>query len=445
MSSLLRERFSKPVDAFAEKFVASTKADEQLVLADIEGSIAHTKMLTQQGILTQKDGAQILQGLDRVKKEYEDGDFVLDVAQEDVHMNVESRLGEVGAKIHAARSRNDQVALDMRLWLKEQIRALLDEIMQFQGVLRRKAIEEAKTVMPGVTHLQHAQPIVFGHVLLSFKEAVERDYLRLQDCLKRTDVSPLGACAMAGTSLPTDPAVSAKELGMSKVFANSIDAVSDRDFAVEFTFCCSLIVTHLSQIAENLILWSTPEFGFIELPDELCTSSSIMPQKKNPDLVELVRGKAGAVYGQLVNLLTTLKALPLGYNRDLQETKPPVFEVAETTRHSLQAIHMAIEGLEVNRDRMREEADDYQLLAADLAEYLAAKGVPFREAHGAVARLMKGCEEEGVTPKEMDVQKLRSFHPKFQGDVLDILTPEASVAGKLSPGGTAPANVERSA
>ncbi len=445
MSSLLRERFSKPVDAFAEKFVASTKADEQLVLADIEGSIAHTKMLTQQGILTQKDGAQILQGLDRVRKEYEDGDFVLDVAQEDVHMNVESRLGEVGAKIHAARSRNDQVALDMRLWLKEQIRALLDEIMQFQGVLRRKAIEEAKTVMPGVTHLQHAQPIVFGHVLLSFKEAVERDYLRLQDCLKRTDVSPLGACAMAGTSLPTDPAVSAKELGMSKVFANSIDAVSDRDFAVEFTFCCSLIVTHLSQIAENLILWSTPEFGFIELPDELCTSSSIMPQKKNPDLVELVRGKAGAVYGQLVNLLTTLKALPLGYNRDLQETKPPVFEVAETTRHSLQAIHMAIEGLEVNRDRMREEADDYQLLAADLAEYLAAKGVPFREAHGAVARLMKGCEEEGVTPKEMDVQKLRSFHPKFQGDVLDILTPEASVAGKLSPGGTAPANVERSA
>ncbi len=445
MSSLLRERFSKPVDAFAEKFVASTKADEQLVLADIEGSIAHTKMLTQQGILTQKDGAQILQGLDRVRKEYEDGDFVLDVAQEDVHMNVESRLGEVGAKIHAARSRNDQVALDMRLWLKEQIRALLDEIMQFQGVLRRKAIEEAKTVMPGVTHLQHAQPIVFGHVLLSFKEAVERDYLRLQDCLKRTDVSPLGACAMAGTSLPTDPAVSAKELGMSKVFANSIDAVSDRDFAVEFTFCCSLIVTHLSQIAENLILWSTPEFGFIELPDELCTSSSIMPQKKNPDLVELVRGKAGAVYGQLVNLLTTLKALPLGYNRDLQETKPPVFEVAETTRHSLQAIHMAIEGLEVNRDRMREEADDYQLLAADLAEYLAAKGVPFREAHGAVARLMKGCEEEGVTPKELDVQKLRSFHPKFQGDVLDILTPEASVAGKLSPGGTAPANVERSA
>ena len=226
---------------------------------------------------------------------------------------------------------------------------------------------------------------------------------------------------------------------------NSIDAVSDRDFAAEFTFCCSLIVTHLSQIAENLIIWSTPEFGFIELPDELCTSSSIMPQKKNPDLVELVRGKAGAVYGQLVNLLTTLKALPLGYNRDLQETKPPVFEVAETTRHSLQAIHMAIEGLEVNRDRMREEADDYQLLAADLAEYLAAKGVPFREAHGAVARLMKGCEEEGVTPKEMDVQKLRSFHPKFQGDVLDILTPEASVAGKLSPGGTAPANVERSA
>ncbi|MDP6957762.1 MAG: argininosuccinate lyase [Planctomycetota bacterium] len=445
MSSLLRERFSKPVDAFAEKFVASTKADEQLVLADIEGSIAHTKMLTRQGILTQKDGVQILQGLDRVKKEYESGDFVLDVSQEDVHMNVESRLGEVGAKLHAARSRNDQVALDMRLWLKDQIRALLDEIMKFQGVLRRKAIEEAGTVMPGVTHLQHAQPIVFGHALLSFKEAVERDYRRLEDCLKRTDVSPLGACAMAGTSLPTNPSVSAQELGMSKVFANSIDAVSDRDFAAEFTFCCSLIVTHLSQIAENLIIWSTPEFGFIELPDELCTSSSIMPQKKNPDLVELVRGKAGAVYGQLVNLLTTLKALPLGYNRDLQETKPPVFEVAETTRHSLQAIHMAIEGLEVNRDRMREEADDYQLLAADLAEYLAAKGVPFREAHGAVARLMKGCVEEGVTPNEMNIQKLRSFHPKFQGDVLDILTPEASVAGKVSPGGTAPANVERSA
>lgn len=445
MSNLLRERFSKPVDAFAEKFVASIDADEQLVLADIRGSVAHTKMLARQGILTQKDAVQILDGLARVRKEFEDGEFVLDVAQEDVHMNVESRLGEAGAKIHAARSRNDQVALDMRLWLKDQVRELLDEIVSFQVVLRRKAIEEAATVMPGVTHLQHAQPIVFGHVLLSFKEAVERDYGRLEDCLKRIDVSPLGACAMAGTSLPTNPVESARELGMAKVFANSIDAVSDRDFAAEFVFACSLLVTHLSQVAENLILWSTPEFGFIQLPDELCTSSSIMPQKKNPDLVELVRGKAGSVYGQLINLLTTLKALPLGYNRDLQETKPPLFEVAQTTRHSLRAIHLAIDGLVVNRKRMREEADDYQLLAADLAEYLAAKGVPFREAHGAVARLMKACVEEGVTPKEMGIQKLRSFHPKFQENVLDILSPEASVAGKTSPGGTAPANVERSA
>ncbi len=406
MKALLRDRFSEPANEFARKFVASIEADKALVPFDIRGSIAHAKMLAKQGLLSKKDGAALVAGLGKLLKE----GVKLDVAHEDVHMNVEKALGAIGAKLHAARSRNDQVALDLRLWLKAAAGAILDEILALQKSLRHRALEHATTVMPGITHLQHAQPVSFANVLGCWSEQLERDYGRFRDCLRRADVSPLGACALAGTSLPIDPAMTAKELGFSNVFPNSIDAVRDRDFAADFEFACSMTMTHLSQIAEMLVLWSTPEFGFLELPDALCTSSSIMPQKKNPDMIELVRGKAGGVYGALVNLLATLKGLPLGYNRDLQETKPPVFEVAETTRLSLHAIGLAVRDGKVDTKKMRASVED-AMFATDMAEDLTAKGMPFREAHSVVAKLMKkGGKPEGLrmTPEESVARRERS-------------------------------------
>lgn len=432
---MLRDRFTEPANDFAWNFVASIDADEHLVPFDIRGSIAHARMLANQGLLSKEDGEALIAGLEKLLAE----GLKLDVAHEDVHMNVEKALGKVGEKLHAARSRNDQVALDLRLWLKDATRRILDEIVELQKSLKHQALRHAKTILPGITHLQHAQPVVLGHVLLAWREQLERDYQRFVDCRKRADVSPLGACALAGTSLPIDPKQTAAELGFSKVFANSIDAVSDRDFAAEFAFACSMTMTHLSQVAEMLVLWSTPEFGFVVLPDSLCTTSSIMPQKKNPDMIELVRGKAGGVYGSLVNLLTTLKGLPFGYNRDLQETKPPVFEAAKQTRLSLYAVRLAIDGMKVDAKRMLEGVEP-AMLATDLAEYLTAKGVPFREAHSVVAKLMKNFDG-----RKLKLAQLKAVHPAFGKDVLALLTPEQSVAGRKSPGGTSPENVERSA
>jgi len=446
MAQIIRERFSKPADEFAAKFVASIDADANLVVQDIQGSIAHAKMLQHQGILKEQEATAIVQGLEKILHEWNSGQFRLDVANEDVHMNVEKRLlsvidPAVGAKLHTARSRNDQVALDLRLWTRAATGQILGLIRTLQTSLVRRAREHAETIFPGITHLQHAQPIVFGHVLLCYHDRLGRDAGRFEDSLQRTTVSPLGACAMAGTSIGTDPAFTTKELGLSATFTNSIDAVSDRDFAAEFTAACSILMVHLSQIAEDMIYWSTPEFNFVELPDELCTSSSIMPQKKNPDMIELVRGKAGTVFGHLVNLLATLKAQPLGYNRDLQETKPPVFGAGETARLSLRAVRLAIDGMKVRADRMLAQASDPQMLATDLAEYLAKKGMPFREAHGAVARLMKHCAEADLSPAKMKIAELRKFSESFDKDVFDLLTPKASVGSKTSPGGTAPALV----
>jgi argininosuccinate lyase len=450
VAQIIRERFSKPADEFAAKFVASIEADANLVVQDIHGSIAHAKMLHHRKILTEPETVAIVHGLEKILHEWSTGQFTLDVANEDVHMNVEKRLlGEidpaVGAKLHTARSRNDQVALDLRLWtwaVTEEIRGLIRELLKS---LATRAKEHAETIFPGITHLQHAQPIVFGHVLLCYHDRLARDAGRFEDSLHRVTVSPLGACAMAGTSIDTDPAVTAKELGLPATFTNSIDAVSDRDFAAEFVSACSILMVHLSQMAEDLIYWSTPEFGFVELPDELCTSSSIMPQKKNPDMIELVRGKAGTVFGHLINLLTTLKAQPLGYNRDLQETKPPVFGAAETARLSLRAIKLGIDGMKVKTERMLEQASDPQMLATDLAEYLAKRGVPFREAHGTIARLMKHCAEKNLSPAKMKLADLRKHSETFEKDVFDLLTPKASVDGKTSPGGTAPALVAKRA
>jgi argininosuccinate lyase len=445
VSELIRERFSRPADEFAARFVASIGADQNLVPQDIRGSIAHAKMLGKQGILTEQETIGIVCGLEQVLREWTSGDLRLTVAHEDVHMNVEKRLielaGEIGARLHTARSRNDQVSLDLRLWIREAGREILAGIASLQEALARRAGEHARTIFPGITHLQHAQPVVFGHVLLCYHDRLSRDAGRFQDALRRADVSPLGACALAGTSLPIDPKATAKDLGFPGAFTNSIDAVSDRDFAAEFVFACSMLMTHLSQAAEDLVLWSSPEFGFVELPDELCTSSSIMPQKKNPDMIELVRGKASGVVGHLVGLLGTLKALPLGYNRDLQETKPPVFAAAETARLSLTALEKAVAGMKVLAPRMLQGASDPQMLATDLAEYLAARGVPFRKAHGAVAVLMKHCSEQGTSPDRMSLAELRSYSKAFEEDLFKALNPEASVAAKRSPGGTAPALV----
>jgi len=450
MAQNIRERFSKPADEFAAKFVASIDADQNLVAQDIQGSIAHAKMLGQQGILTEQEMIGIVLGLEHILNDWKAGKFVLDVSHEDVHMNVERRLVEfvgpaIGHKLHTARSRNDQVALDLRLWTKTAGEEILQALKKLQSTLAVKAKDHSETIFPGITHLQHAQPVVFGHVLLCYHDRLVRDQGRFEDALKRANVSPLGACAMAGTSIDTNPAITALELGFASTFTNSIDAVSDRDFAVEFVSACALLMAHLSQMAEDLIYWSTPEFGFVELPDELCTSSSIMPQKKNPDMIELVRGKAGTVYGHLMNLLTTLKAQPIGYNRDLQETKPPVFGAADTARLSLRAMQLAFDGMTVRVERMLAMASDPQMLATDLAEYLAKKGMPFREAHGVVARLMKHCAEKDLSPAKMKIGELRKFSEQFEKDVFELLTPKSSVQAKTSPGATAPALVAQRA
>ena len=448
MSELIRERFDKPADEFAARFVASIDADARLVEQDIRGSIAHATMLQARGILSEAERAALVGGLEQVLQEWRAGTFTLTVANEDVHMNVEKRLTQLvppatAAKLHTARSRNDQVALDLRLWMRDAVRGILEELAALQLALARQARAHAATLFPGITHLQHAQPVVFGHVLLAYHDRTLRDAGRLGDALRRLDVSPLGACAMAGTSLPIDPAVTAKTLEFAGgAFTNSIDAVSARDAAAEVVGACAILMAHLSQMAEDFILWSTPEFGFVDLPDELCTSSSIMPQKKNPDMIELVRGKAGGVLGAFVNLVTTLKGLPVGYNRDLQETKPPVFEAATTARLSVVAMRKAVEGMLVREDRMGAQAADPQMLATDLAEYLAARGVPFRDAHGAVARLMKQCAQAGASPAKLGLAELKQVNPAFEQDVFALLTPRASVEGKRSPGGTAPSQVE---
>lgn len=449
MARLLRERFSRPPDPFAGRFVASVADDRRLVEADVRGSIAHARMLGRRGILRGRDVRAIVGGLRGILREWRRGRWDLREDLEDVHMNVEARLtrrtGEAGARLHTARSRNDQVALDLRLWVLEAGEGILRESRGLRRILAQRALRHAETLFPGMTHLQHAQPVVFGHVLLAYQDRLERDEGRFRDALRRTAVSPLGACALAGTSFPIDPAGTARELGMAGTFANSLDAVGDRDFAVEFVSACALLMVHLSQMAEDLVLWSAPEFGFVELPDELCTSSSIMPQKKNPDLVELVRGKAAGVAGNLVALLGTLKGLPLGYNRDLQETKPPVFAAAEAALGSLRAMARAVRGLRVREDRMREAASDPGMLGADLAEYLVRKGMPFRRAHGAVARLMRDAAREGADFRHWPLERLRSYSTAFGPDVRRLLSPEASVRLKRSPGGTSPDQVRRRA
>lgn len=433
-------RFSAGTHKQVESFTASIDFDRRLAPHDIAGSIAHARMLGKCGIVTKAEADKIVAGLEEIREEIARGEFHFDAALEDIHMHVERRLtdkvGEVGGKLHTARSRNDQVALDLRLYLREAIGAIRDGIRTLQKVFVSKAEVHLNTVMPGYTHMQRAQPILLAHHLLAYFEMLQRDRDRFADCLTRVNVLPLGAGALAGTTLPIDSAYVAKLLEFSAVAANSEDAVSDRDFAVEFLSCCAILAMHISRLAEEWIVWASAEFGFIELPDAFATGSSIMPQKKNPDVAELCRGKSGRVYGDLVSLLTILKGLPLSYNRDLQEDKEPIFDADDTVRHMLEVLPPMLQAINFRVDRMRAAAAEGFLNATDVADYLVTKGIPFREAHEIVGRIVRHCIEAGERMETLSLSRLREFSPAFKPDVTKYISIEACVERRLSAGGT---------
>ena len=438
-------RFSESTDAFVEAFTASVTFDQILAAFDIEGSIAHATMLCEQNIISTEAFEQIKSGLLGILDEIRNGQFTWSVALEDVHMNIESalidRVGEVAKGLHTARSRNDQVATDIRLYLRHAIDQILDQIQALAAVLVTLAEKETETIMPGFTHLQVAQPVVFGHHLMAWHEMIQRDADRLRDCRKRVNVLPLGAAALAGTSFPIERARTAELLGFDRVAENSLDAVSDRDFAIEFCHAASLLMMHLSRWSEELVLWSSPLVGFIELPDRFCTGSSIMPQKKNPDVPELVRGKAGRVYGSLMSLLTLMKSQPLAYNKDNQEDKEPLFDTVNTVRDCLRAFTDMLPHLEPDRDAMREAALKGFATATDLADYLVRKGVAFRDAHHIVGRLVSMAIQSGLDLSQLELSAMQSVSDKIDSDVFESLTLEGSVNARAHFGGTAPSSV----
>ncbi len=432
-------RFRKDSSPSAEAFTQSISFDRRLAPYDIRGSIAHARMLSRIGVITRAEGEKLVRGLKAIEREIEGGRFPFDEALEDVHMNVETRLtqkiGPTGAKLHTGRSRNDQVSLDLRLYLKEEIAEVMRGIDGLREVLLDLAEAHLDLVMPGYTHLQRAQPVRFSHHLLAYCQMLLRDRERFEACLKRTDVLPLGSGALAGSGFPVDRAFLAKELGFSAISENSIDAVSDRDYAVEFCFCSSLLMMHLSRLAEDLILWATREFSFVELPEEFCTGSSMLPQKKNPDVAELVRGKTGRVYGHLMGLLTLMKALPLSYNRDLQEDKEAIFDTADTVRASLEVMAGMLRGIKPKGDVMEEGAGG-ALLAADLADYLVGKGLPFREAHRIVGGVVAQCLETGRELESLELKELKGYSRVFGADFKEALDVRRSLERKSTYGGT---------
>jgi argininosuccinate lyase len=440
-------RFSEATDAFVEAFTASIDFDRRLYKHDIAGSIAHARMLHKVGILTEQEMQDIHQGLDDIKAEIEAGTLDWSVQLEDVHMNIEARLtdriGITGKKLHTGRSRNDQVATDIRLWLREQIDHISSEIQRLQAGLVSVAEREAETILPGFTHLQVAQPITFGHHMLAWYEMLVRDYERMQDCRKRVNIMPLGAAALAGTTYPIDRVYVAELLGFERPANNSLDAVSDRDFAIEFTAAAALIMTHLSRFSEELVLWASAQFNFINLPDRFCTGSSIMPQKKNPDVPELVRGKTGRVNGNLISLLTLMKSQPLAYNKDNQEDKEPLFDTVDTLLGSLRAFADMMPHIEVNKDNMRQAAMQGFSTATDLADYLVGKNLPFRDAHEVVGKAVGYGVEKGKDLSEMTLEELQQFSATIEADVFDVLTLEGSVAARNHLGGTAPEQVKQ--
>ena len=440
-------RFSEPTDAFVQRFTASEAFDRRLAVYDIAGSRAHADMLASTGVLTADENAAIQQGLQDVLAEIEAGRFVWSVAREDVHMNIEARLteliGDVGKKLHTGRSRNDQVATDLRLYLRAEIDHCRAELSRLQLGIVTLAAQHAETVMPGFTHLQVAQPVTLGHHLMAWYEMLERDDSRLRDCRKRLNASPLGAAALAGTTFPIDRDATAAALGFDEPTRNSLDSVADRDFAIEFCATAALLMNHLSRISEELILWTSAQFGFISLPDRFCTGSSIMPQKKNPDVPELVRGKSGRATGNLVALLTLMKAQPLAYNKDNQEDKEALFDTVETLKDCLRAFADMIPAMEANEQAMRQAALAGFSTATDLADYLVRVGVPFRDAHEVVGKAVAHCVAADCDLADLTLESLQGFHPDIAADVFDVLTLDGSVAARDHFGGTAPAQVRQ--
>ncbi len=438
-------RFTEATNELVEEFTASIPYDWRLYPYDIAGSMAHAAMLATTGIISKRESARIIRGLEEIRKEIVAGEFAYKVELEDIHMHIEHRLiqkiGPVGGKLHTARSRNDQVALDIRMYLRDEVAGLHDLLGRLQKVLVGLADRHRDVVLPGYTHLQRAQPVLLGHHLLAYYEMFERDRGRLKDCFGRLNVMPLGAGALAGTVLPIDRSYVAKRLGFSSVCENSMDAVSDRDFAIEFVSACAQIMMHLSRLSEELVIWSSSEFGFITIADAFTTGSSIMPQKKNPDVAELTRGKTGRVYGSLTALLTLMKGLPLTYNRDMQEDKEPLFDAAETTTRSLTIFAEMLQGITVHRDVMRRAAEDGFITATDLADYLVKKNVPFRQAHEIVGRAVLRAAEMGCGLVDMPIAEYKKLSTQIADDVYDAISVEASVSRRNSSGGTAPRNL----
>lgn len=438
-------RFNEPVSALVERYTASISFDYRLAEYDIQGSLAHARMLAARNIITQEDLIAIENGLGQIRDEIRDGRFSWSLQLEDVHLNIERRLtdiiGDAGKRLHTGRSRNDQVATDIRLYLRAAIDEVMALIRSLQQALLKLAEHHTETVMPGFTHLQVAQPVSFAHHLMAYFEMLKRDAGRLSDCRKRVNQLPLGAAALAGTSYPIDREMVARELAFEGVCENSLDAVSDRDFAIEFCSCASLIMTHLSRMSEELILWMNPAVGFIMLADRFCTGSSIMPQKKNPDVPELVRGKTGRINGHLVALLTLMKAQPLAYNKDNQEDKEPLFDTVDTLTDTLRIYADMLAGVQVNAGAMRKAALQGFSTATDLADYLVKKGIPFRDAHEIVARAVQYAEQKGCDLADLDLGELQQFSAHIDHDIFSVLTLKGSLESRNHIGGTAPQQV----
>lgn len=447
MSKLWSGRFTKETNKLVEEYTASISFDQKLAFEDIKGSIAHVQMLAKSGILTQEECDQIVQGLERIREKIEKDEVEFAIEHEDIHMNIErlliDEIGSVGGKLHTGRSRNDQVATDFHLYVRKQTQKMIHLLEAVQKAILSQAEDHLETIMPGYTHLQRAQPILFAHHLLAYFWMFERDKERFQDSLKRINWSPLGAGALAGTTFPIDRKETAKLLGFDQVYPNSLDAVSDRDFALEFLANASILMTHISRLSEELILWSSQEFQFIELDDSFCTGSSIMPQKKNPDVPELLRGKTGRVYGSLIGLLTVLKGLPLAYNKDMQEDKEGVFDTAETLEGALRLLAPMLETMTVYKENMyRAVKEDYSN-ATDIADYLAAKGIPFREAHEVIGKIVLYAIQQEKFLLDLSLEEYQSFSPLFQEDIYKVLAPMNVVNARKSEGGTGKEQVEK--
>lgn len=444
-AALWSGRFTESLADLAHRFSSSIAQDGKLFREDIAGSIAHARMLGSIGVLTEEESAQIIAGLRSIQDEIESGEFVFGPEEEDVHMAIEKKLvdaiGEAGGKLHTGRSRNDQVALDERLYMKRVLPSIRLALRELQRTLVSIASAQADTIMPGYTHMQRAQPVLLAHHLLAYVEMFDRDHERVTECYDRLNRSPLGSAAFGGSPFALDRTAVASELGFEGITRNSIDSVSDRDYLIEFAAAGSIIMMHLSRMAEELILWTTTEFGFVRMSDAVTTGSSIMPQKKNPDMAELVRGKTGAVYGALVNLLTTMKGLPLAYNRDMQEDKKPMFEVADTVSSSLQIMELLLRESTFNQEGMLAAVEEGFLNATEMADYLVRKGVPFRTAHSITGQVVAYCVEIGQRLEEQSIDTLRRFSESFDLDIYEHLKPETSIANKRSPGSTAPSEV----